>query len=204
LEAKQIHGVPIQLKGSFHDTESEREFILPELTEQKFEILKNRFFSINNWKNYCGKSSADFKLYNKNGKTINREPVVGDFIRINIPGPGDIEAKGYDWVQIVVKNKRLYNDDELESHQIICQPSTVPGKPNSNIAHFYSSESTSTFMIVRGVNYIRIGVYGRNELPNYSKKSLLDRIRNFLIAATGKARLTKIQWKSFTDGLFDV
>ena len=76
----------------------------------------------------------------------------------------------------------MYQDDELESSQIICQPSGVPGKPNSNIAHFYSSGSTSTFMIVRGENYIRIDVYGRTELLHYSplrsQIQLKDKLRH--------------------------
>jgi hypothetical protein len=43
MEAKKIPGVPEQ-KGAFHDTESQKTFIVSELAAQQFGILKERFF----------------------------------------------------------------------------------------------------------------------------------------------------------------
>lgn len=72
----------------------------------------------------------------------------GDYICIDIPGPGNIEAKGYDWVQ--------------------CAPSIDPTQPgHTNIAHFYSEAATSTFMISGTEKCIYACIYGRNERPNF-------------------------------------
>lgn len=96
MKAKQIPGVPVQKKGAFHDNESKRSFEYAELVANHFEILKDRFFSIHRWKEYGGDLSADFRLFDSYGSYVDRMPRKGDYIRIDIPGPGDIKAKGYD------------------------------------------------------------------------------------------------------------
>ena len=202
MNAKQIPGVPPQNSGAYHDTESLKNIVDPGLVVQKFEILKERFFSVNNWKDYCGKDSADFKLFDSAGSYKDRIPEEGDFIRIDIPGPGDIKAKGYDWVEIVLIDDD-YSGDELERYLICCRPSKIPGSNGDHISHFYSQESSSTFVISRGQNFIKTAVYGRNEIPNYKKTGFLGRIRNFLISMGGYTQFTKIQWKSYTNGLLD-
>lgn len=201
-KAKKIPGVPEQYKGAYHDTESDRYFDNTNLLNQQFEFLKNRFCNINHWKDYCGKMSADYKLFDHNGSFIDRAPVEGDFMRIDIPGPGDPEAKGFDWVEIVKVDNRCYGD-ELERYLISCRPSKSPDTRNSHIVHFYSEESTSTLVISRGKNYIKIGIYGRNEVANFSKTGFLGKIRNFLISLGGFTKATKLQWKSLADGLLD-
>ncbi|MPS72250.1 MAG: hypothetical protein E2590_03780 [Chryseobacterium sp.] len=203
MKTKQVYGVPAQIKGAFHDTESQKKITDPDIVLHKFEILKNRFFSINEWKKHCGTLSADFKLYDNNGIPADRTPREGDFIRVDIPGPGDFEARGYDWVEIMnIDNNSC--DGELERYLIKCQPSRSPQSKDDRIRHFFSRESTSTFIISRGMDFIKVGIYGRNEMPNYDKKGILLKIRNFIISLVGFAHLTKIQWKCLSDGLLDL
>ncbi|MCQ9633436.1 hypothetical protein MP477_00540 [Chryseobacterium sp. WG23] len=200
MKPKQIQGVPQQKSGGFHDTESRKQFE-PALIPLKFEIVKKRFFSINKWKSYCGDAFAAFKLYDSNAIPIDREPLKGDFIRINIPGPGEAEAKGYDWVEIT--DICYYEDNSSESIMVTCKPSKDPeNKKSSHIAHFYSSKATSTFMIYRDSTYIKTAVYGRNESPNFNA-AFFDIIRNIMVAAGGMMGIAKIQWKQLTDGFLD-
>ncbi len=200
MKPKQIKGVPRQRSGGFHDTESSKHFE-PALIPLKFEILKKRFFSVHQWKSYCGEAFAAFKLYSSSGTPVDREPQKGDFIRINIPGPGETEAKGYDWVEIT--DICHYQDTHSESISITCRPSRDPqhGK-NNHIAHFYSSRATSTFMISGSSTHLKAAVYGRNETPNF-KANWLDIIRNIIVAAGGIMGIAKIQWKQLTDGFLD-
>ncbi|SEH39499.1 hypothetical protein [Epilithonimonas hominis] len=202
MEAKQIPGVPVQKKGAFHDTESKRSFESEELVANHFEILKNRFFSINRWKEYGGDLSADFRLFDCVGSYVERMPRKGDYIRIDIPGPGDIKAKGYDWVEVMKIDDRCYGD-ELERYLLVCRPSAVPQSNEEHIAHFYARESSSSFIISRGIDYIKAGIYGRNEVPNISRTGFFGRIRNLLVSIGGFFQLTKIQWKSLADGFLD-
>ncbi|WP_185289189.1 hypothetical protein [Chryseobacterium lactis] len=200
MKQRSIEGVPQQRFGGFHDTESCKYFeraLLP----LKFEILKKRFFMVHQWQNYCGKAFASFELYNFNGNPVERQPQKGDFIRINIPGPGETEAKGYDWVEIT--NICYFQDIHSENIAMTCTPSRDPknGK-NSHIAHFYSCRATSTFIISRNETHLKAAVYGRNETPNFNANGL-DILRNIMVAAGGIMGIAKIEWKQLTDGFLD-
>lgn len=203
MKPKQIPGIPLQKKGGFHDTESQKKYTESEKTIAQYAILKERFLSINQWKSYCGEGFADFRLYDSLGNYVERLPKVGDFIRIDIPGPGGFEAKGYDWVEIIEMSENYINKNELENLLIICRPSIIPVKKKINhIAHFYSNEATSSFMISRSENAIKAAVYGRNESPNWNT-NFLDKIRNFSIAVGGMFGVSKIQWKRLADQFLD-
>ncbi|UHO40153.1 hypothetical protein H5J24_09220 [Chryseobacterium capnotolerans] len=199
MKPKQIKGVPEQKSGGFHDTETYVAFekvLLP----LKYEILKTRFFSVNLWKSYCGEPFAAFKLCDLKGTPVERDPQKGDFVRINIPGPGETESKGYDWVEIT--DICYYEDTVSESITMTCRPSRNPENKSSHIAHFYSSNATSTFMIQRSATHLKAAVYGRNESPNYNA-TIIDIIRNLIVAIGGMLGVAKIQWKKLADGLLD-
>ncbi|WP_160137809.1 hypothetical protein [Chryseobacterium sp. c4a] len=199
MKPKEIKGVPRQNSGGFHDTESERQFAKV-MIPLKFEVLKERFFSINKWKSYCGEAFADFKLYDYSGNPVQREHQKGDYIRINIPGPGEIEAKGYDWVKVT--DICYYENATSESITMTCSPSINPLEKNHHIAHFYSSKATFTFMIKRYPSHLKAAVYGRNESPNYNA-GFVDILRNIAVAVGGMAGIAKIQWKKLADGFLD-
>ena len=203
MGAKHIPGIPEQTEGAFHDTESRKNYQVLESAARDFQILKDRFFAINHWKDYCGKGSADFKVFDTDGVFVNRIPKTGDYIRIDIPGPGDLENKGYDWVKIMEVSDQYLLDNELESFTVVCYPSSPAKAADGKIAHFYSSASSSSFRIARGSDFISVGIYGRNEKPNFRKKNLLNKIRSFLISFGGFARFTKIEWKCVADSLLD-
>jgi hypothetical protein len=201
MKAKPIPGVPLQRKGSFHDTESRKEYNVKDI-DRKFDLLKQRFFSINQWKYFSGNISADFKHFNSDGESIGRFPKKGDFIRINLSGAkSELKQKEhFDWVRIVniSHNVTSYN----ESYLIACRPSAAPDKPNGYVEHFYACTATSSFIIVKENVFIKTGIHGRNETPNYNAL-FIDKIRNFFIAVGGMLGIAKIQWKLLADGLLD-
>lgn len=196
MKPKNIPGVPQQIKGSFHDTESKIEIKKTEDADFKFETLKERLMDINNWKAYCSESNTDFKLCDSLGHVVYRIPQIGDYIKIDIPGPGEKAGKSFDWVQIVIIDVEVKNRVMIQ-----CRPSRCPQKESSRkIAHFYSSLATSTFIISREKNYLQVGIYGRNECPNL-KSGLVDGFRNILVAIGGMLGFSKIQWKCLADGM---
>lgn len=199
MKPKQIPGVPRQKSGGFHDTESTKQFKATEI-DAKFEILKKRFFSINEWKNYCGKASSEFKHFSESGQPVDRIPQRGDFVRIGIPGPGTNEADGYDWVEII--NTAHRDTGIYESYLVSCRPSKSPNKSKGHISHFYSDSATSNFMIIKDGNVLKAGIYGRNEKPNFNA-TFIDKIRNCMITLGGIFGISKIQWKVLAEGLLD-
>jgi hypothetical protein len=54
--------------------------------------------------------------------------VKGDFIRIDIPGPGTLEAS-FDWVKITDISDQHAKEDEFENISINCCPSKEPVIP---------------------------------------------------------------------------
>ncbi len=200
MSPKKFKGVPKQKFGGFHDTETRKLFDQDEIS-LKFETLKERLFSVNKWESYCGEAFAAFQLYDFSGHPVDREPQKGDFIRIDIPGPGESEAKGYDWVEIA--DICFYENSFAESITMTCKPSADPeNKKSQHTAHFYSSGASSTFMISKSPAHLKAAVYGRNERPNLNAK-FMDVIRNLVTAAIGMSGAAKIQWKVLSDGLLD-
>lgn len=201
MKPQIITGVPNHEKGSFHDTESIRFSRDFEDTIDLYKTLKDRLLSVNYWNYYDNGVGADFKLHDKDGNLKKRLPEKGDCIRIDIPGPGNFEARGFDWVRITNLDE-IYsvNDEVLEMLLMECRPSTVPGKVNLHTAHFYTEDASSTFMISRGKDFIKIGIYGRNETPNMDAQ-IADKARNLAIALGGMVGISKIQWKILTDAL---
>jgi hypothetical protein len=59
---------------------------------------KHRLLGVNNWHRIAGLVSVHFQLVDEKGKEVEREAEAGDYIRIDLPGPGNSEGDGYDWV----------------------------------------------------------------------------------------------------------
>src|ERR1700759_2152954 len=50
------------------------------------------------WHHLAGWVSASFQLMAEGGEIVSRIASEGDYIRIDVPGPGPAEGDGYDWV----------------------------------------------------------------------------------------------------------
>lgn len=198
----KIPGVPLQNKGGHHDTESKKCFNNIDEAALKYKTLKQRLVDINSWQSYSGKLSASFCLYNSKGEEVKRNPVAGDFIKIDIPGPGNNAGDGFDWVQVAQIDEKSYDADER--FMIKCIPSVNPtAKEAADIAHFYSEKASSSFIVSRKNNCITAEIHGRNEVSNTDAENVSDKLRNIIVAIGGRAGLAKIQWKILAEGLLD-
>lgn len=200
--SKKIPGVPDQREGGYHDTESEKCFSTIEEAAGKYQVLRQRLLDFNAWHTYGGSASATFIHCDSNGVEIHRAPKIGDYVKIDIPGPGSLAGEGYDWVQITQIDEHPYEEDQRCFIQ--CVPSTNPTDPeNTDIAHFYSSDATSNFIVRRKGNCITAEIHGRNEVSNIATNSLPDKARNTVVSLGGVAGIAKIQWKSLAEGLLN-
>jgi hypothetical protein len=91
--------------------------------------------------------------------------------------------------------------DDLESYGIRVRPAENPETETKEVAHFYSSESTSTFLVTRKGNNVTAEVYDRNTKPNDEAHTTVDKIRDLVVGATGITVFSKIQWQGLVDGL---
>lgn len=194
--------IPQHEEGTAVSVEDSVEFATDEEAQTFFQQVKERLLNVNGWRQYAGTLSADFKLTDKGGNEVERRPQKGDHFKINIPAPGILTGDGYDWVQI----EDLVEDAEhlSECTSIRVRPTSNPENKNPDVAHFYTDEATSNFIVKREGKKITAGVYGRNEKPNVkAADSLLDKLRNAVVGTGSVTGFSKLQWKALVSGLLD-
>ncbi len=193
--------VPEQLKGGQSNTEHS---VTAGSRQEALDIFKrayNRLLNVNAWHKFSGKATADFELKDPQGEGKHRLTHVNDYFKIDIPGPGSAAGDGYDWVNVEEIEDKTNPEAEEESVSMRVRPCTDPTNESTDVAHFFTDESTSTFVISRKGNTVIASVFGRNEKPNTSTEKVVDKIRNAAIGSTAIAGASKIQWASLVKGV---
>jgi hypothetical protein len=191
--------IPSQDSGIQTNTESTEELVTEKEAKDFYVTVCKRLMDINNWQQYAGKATASFQLTDNSGKDVKRDPQKGDHLKIDIPGPGSVSVQGFDWVQIEAIEKA--QDEKTQWNAIRVRPATSPLNEKEDVAHFFSDDTTSTFMVRQEGKKVIAGVYGRNEKPNTNTETTIDKIRNTAIATGAISGFSKIQWKSLVNGL---
>lgn len=194
--------VPEQKTGAKTDVVSTEEF--PSIDEARafFQQCKQRLLNINGWSKLGGKASADFKLADKDGNEVQRSVAErGDHFKIDIPGPGTITGEGYDWVKIEDIEDSTDGTEDQEVVALRVRPTGNPNNDKTDVAHFFTDEATSSFIVQRKGNVVSAEVHGRNEKPNTAADAVIDKTRNTMVAAGAMAGFSEVQWKSLVNGL---
>jgi hypothetical protein len=155
-----------------------------------------RLMDVNNWEKICeGNMKAVFTLCDISGKEVNRLAKQHDYLKIDIPGPGTIDGEGYDWVQIenISSLADVIQDAELIS--ITVRPASCPQNDKASIAHFFTDDATSIFIIKKKGCTVTAEIYGRNEKPNEHTENIVDNLRNKVVANVAMIAFSNIQWK---------
>ena len=164
-----------------------------------FNTVKNRLLSINKWKDWAGALSAGFYLTNEQGLGIDALPQPGNYFKIDIPAPGIATGEGYDWVRIEEVNEGQETDCEFIAIKV--RPAPSPVNERQDVAHFYTAEATSDFIVRRDGRKVTAGVYGRNEKPNVKADTIIDKLRNAVVGTSAVSGFAKLQWKALVSGL---
>ncbi|HZI25909.1 MAG TPA: hypothetical protein VFD46_12575 [Chryseolinea sp.] len=191
--------IPDQQTGKAIDAESEIDMKQETEAQSFFAEVKNRLQNVNHWKEYAGNLSATFQLVDQSGGKVNRAVQKGDYFKIDIPGPGTTSGEGYDWVQVEEVEHATTPDGERFGFRV--RPTDNPQNNKQDVAHFYSEESTSSFIIERKGSKITASVHDRNTKPNADADATVDKIRHAVVGTAGAAAFSKVQWKKLTDGL---
>ena len=163
-----------------------------------FTQSKRRLLCVNNWHKIAGLISAHFQLLDANGKEVERNAEAGDYIRIDLPGPGSSEGDGYDWV--CIEDLKELKDDNIETLGFRVRPSENPFGKKKETAHFYSSDATSSFIINRDGQKVSAIIIDRNVKPNDDTGSITDKIRHTTIAMGAIGLFSKLQRQSLAEG----
>lgn len=167
-----------------------------------FYDARRRLMNINAWYDFCGEKGAEFYLTDASGRSTDiAHPEVGYLIRIRLPGPKNEQGHGFDWVRIeqFVDRKDVETDEEVFGFRV--RPVSNPLDRSQESAHFYTSDATSTFLVVRRGKSVCAMERGRNEKPNPKAAKLSNRIRNVVVALGAKLGLAVPQWKRLMKGI---
>ena len=193
------HFIPAQHKGKDMDISDSIEFE-NEIQAKNFYLeAKNRLLEINNWDQVAKVPVSTFEHLDAFGKHSEEKPQEGDFVKIDIPGPGLWTASGYDYVQI-----EQINESSESSHDLITltlRPSAMPHQEDDHeTKHFFKNMATSSFQVKRDGKTVEASYFGRNEMMNLDLDSLLDRLRNLFVALGAKLGASYPQWSEYAYG----
>jgi hypothetical protein len=191
--------IPEQHTGAQSNTESTQNFATEKEAIGFFRIVKDRLLQVGRWQEWAGVGSARFWLTDAAGNEVSRAPQAGDHFKIDIPGPGNRTGDGYDWVRVEAVEET--NDAAADSVLIRVRPATNPQNENKDVAHFFSDEATSNFLVKRTGTTISAAVLGRNEKPNTAANAVVDKLRNTAVASGAVTAFSKLQWKALVNGL---
>ncbi len=193
--------VPENIKGKPVDLSKSASLSTREEALDCFKRAYKRLLNPPVWHQLTGALGAEFLLVNHKGEQLDRLIQPGDYLRINIPGPGSTLGEGYDWVKVEAMEDKTNADAEEESITIRVRACKNPTTPENDVAHFFQDEATSTFIVQRIGNTVTAYYYGRNELPNTNTSKTTDNIRNTLMAMGAMAGLSELHWSSLIKGL---
>jgi hypothetical protein len=200
MKQKDFTGiVPDQYTGEEIETQSSIDLKNENEAQAFYEVAKARLLNVNSWHFIAGMVSGKFQLTDAHGEKLNRNVEIGDYFRIDIPGPGSSEGDGYDWVY--VEDLKEITEENVQSIGFRVRPSENPLGEKNEIAHFYTDDATSNFIVTREGNTVTAIIIDRNLKPNDESESKADRIRHVAVGIGAIGLFSKIQWKNLTDGL---
>jgi len=146
------------------------------------------------WHELSGKLTAEFNVSGLPGREQQDPVVVDDYIRINLPAPGN------DWVRVLKIDEDFIKEAD-KSFSITLIVSEDPEKNAAEVHHFFSEGATSTFIILRKDKIVTASYHGRNETPNTEASNIGEVVRNVVVAIGAIAGLSELQWMALLKGL---
>ena len=202
MKHKDVIGmVPPQFKGQEIEIEATQDLEKEEEAQHLYEIAKKKLLNVNDWNKIAGAVTARFQIVDKNGNEVQREIQKGDYLRIDIPGPGSKEGDGFDWV--LVEELKKIDHPSVQSAGFRVRQTVNPFGHKNETAHFYSKEATSSFIIIREKTKVIAWIIDRNLRPNTDQESLTDKIRDMAVGMSAIAGFSKMQWQGLADGLIE-
>lgn len=195
--------IPTQQIGQQTDAEEEKILSTADEARAAYQIAVQRLLEVNNWHKISKIEASCFAVFDENNFPLDTPVKEGDFIRIDIPGPGTSEGNGFDWVYIEKLDQYSDMESDVDFTLFVARPTKVPGITGGEVAHFFTDKATSTFLVFRRANVLNVEVHGRNEVPNTYHKNLLDSTRNLMVNGGSAMGMSFVQWHLLVRGILD-
>ncbi len=165
-----------------------------------FQKAKIRLLDVNRWDEFAGKIFANFQLMDAEGQKRLGSVMRGDYIKIDILGPGSHSGDGNDWVFVEEMEASALENGDFVGFRV--RPISNPTKPDDDsVAHFYDRGSTSSFTVTRTGEKVIVGIYDKNIEINTDSDLAVDNARNRLYGAIAKTFFSKVQWELLAEGI---
>ena len=199
-KAQKNEAIPHNEKGKFVDVEDAVVESSIEEAVDTFNRASARLLNPPIWQQLTPGMNAIFAISLPGEDKVERLLQAGDYISIDIPGPGPAAGKGFDWVKVetIEENTAPGSSDSLA---VCLRASSNPHTPDAEIAHFFDQDATSTFVVKRNGTEVIFSYHGRNEVPNTSDVKVLDKLRNAVVALGAQAGLSEVFWKKLARGM---
>ena len=193
--------IPQQQEGSKMDIYAHKDFNNTAAAKACYAQAKTKLMEVYRWYEVCEVPVSTFMLTDTAGNEVKRWAQEGDYLKIDIPGPGTSTGDGYDWVKVESILEESTPDTDVISMTV--RPAANPQHVDDDTAHFFQDSATSTFQVKRVGTTLHAEVHGRNEQPNTATDQVLDNVRNTLVGWSAKLGLSFPQWKSLVSGLVE-
>ena len=196
--------IPENIKGKSSDVEHSIKLDTLEQARSVYRTACERLLNVNAWHELSGFASAHFELKDQDGHESKGMAIVGNYVQIDIPGPGPDAGNGYDWVKVeAIESGEADAAADEESMGMRLKSCKNPLENTSDTAHFFTNDATSTLIIQRENTTVTASHHGRNEVINTDTEKVKDKIRNTIIGAGALVGLSEMQWgrliKSFLE-----
>lgn len=192
--------LPRQHSGAHFDVQAVTELKSREEAQYHYAACREKLLHISLWGTYSGEGPEVFILTDKNGDAVSRPAIVGDHVKIFLPGPHSFKADGADWVRVeqIHEERHKHLDEVLTA--ITLRPCGNPCVEDPTVAHFYEAQSTNTLVVCRHRTQVSASVHGRNEAVNLAT-DWLDCLRNLSVALPARIGLSNPHWKKLAKSL---
>lgn len=194
--------IPEQQKGNQHDTVEHITVKTRQHAIRLYNEARLRLLDMSKWSQVANGPSSEFTLTDSEGHPVKRLVQQHDKLKIDLPGPGSLIGTGNDWVEIEHIQDELDSFSDTEVTSIRVRPTRNPESDEAAIAHFFSNDTTSTFLVKRMGTTVSAEIHGRNEIPN-THGNFIDVIRHVGVAMGAMFGFSKPQWKHLAEGLLD-
>ena len=193
--------IPEDKEGKNTDLESSVEAENTTTARDIFETACSHLLDPNNWHSLSGLGTAAFKLVRTGQEDAEGPAREGDYIRVNIPGPGLNTGDGYDWVRVELIEESRGDEQAEQIMGMKVRTCSNPNNDDADTAHFFKEGASSSFLITQNGTRVTASYHGRNEKINNNTEKIADNIRNTAVALGAIAGLSELQWSKLIKGL---
>lgn len=159
-----------------------------------FKVASRRLLNVNTWSNLDGSLVPSFQLIDKNGRSVNREVLPSDYLKIESTG----DISDFKWMKVERVEERC-GDAGIETVVFEARPMDNPYDEDSNSG---SQSRPGIFRIVKKGLCITASVYAEGE-DSEMFDNVVDRMRGVSKLAYATLGAYCVQWRSLVNAILD-